>query len=120
MQLGPLEEKVMEAIWREVGKTTVRDIWEKYFEGDYAYTTILTIFQKLEKKGLIKGELVGKVKFYMPIISRDDYYKRKVEEVLTEVLNKNPNAAYLFFLENTNLSEEDVKEILKILIGKGE
>ncbi|MEO0139794.1 MAG: BlaI/MecI/CopY family transcriptional regulator [candidate division WOR-3 bacterium] len=120
MQLGPLEEKVMETIWQEGGKTTVRDVWEKNFSKDYAYTTILTIFQKLERKGLIKGELRGKVKFYVPLISRDDYYKKKVEEVLTEVLNKNPNAAYLFFLENTNLSEEDVKEILRILRGKEE
>lgn len=110
----------MEAIWREKGETTVRGVWEKHFENNYAYTTILTIFQKLEKKGLIKGELRGKVKFYVPLVSRDSYYKKRVEEVLTEVLNKNPNAVYFFFLENTNLSEEDAKRILKVLKEKEE
>jgi Predicted transcriptional regulator len=116
MNLGPLEERVMEKIWEANDKTTVREIWESMDE--YAYTTILTIFQKLERKGFIEGWLEGKVKVFKPKISREEYYKMKLERVISEVFMKNPNAIYSFFVENVNLKEEDVERLLKILKEK--
>ncbi len=116
MNLGPLEEKVMDLVWEKDGEITVRDVWEKM--DDYAYTTILTIFQKLEKKGFIEGRQEGKVKVFKPKISREEYYRLKLGRTIYEIFKKNPNAVYSFFLEDINLKEEDVKRLLEILMGK--
>jgi predicted transcriptional regulator len=116
MKLGPLEERVMEKIWEADGEITVREVWERMDE--YAYTTILTIFQKLERKGLIEGRQEGKVKVFKPKISREEYYRLKLERAISEIFKKNPDAVYSFFLENINLKEEDVERLLRILMEK--
>ena len=116
MKLGPLEERVMEKIWEADGEITVREVWERMDE--YAYTTILTIFQKLERKGLIEGWQEGKVKVFKPKISKEEYYRLKLERAISEIFKKNPDAVYSFFLENINLKEEDVERLLKMLMEK--
>ncbi len=114
MKLGPLEERVMEIIWKHKEDVKVKDVWEK-FGGKYAYTTILTIFQHLERKGFIKGEIKGKVKHYRVIIDRNKYLKHRMYKALREVIAKHPDAAYMFFVEDAGLSDEDVKKILERL-----
>jgi len=116
MNLGPLEERVMEEIWGADGEVTVREVWQRM--DDYAYTTILTIFQKLERKGLIEGWQEGKVKVFKPKISREEFYRMKLEGVIREVFRKNPNALYSFFLEDINLRKEEVERLLEILREK--
>ncbi len=114
MRLGPLEKKVLEKIWEKEGEITVRDVWES-FKDRYAYTTILTIFQNLEKKGLICGRLKGKVKFYTACMTKDEYYRGKLIDYLREVMSEYPKAARTFFLEAMNLDESEVERILNKL-----
>jgi predicted transcriptional regulator len=78
----------------------------------------LTIFQKLERKGLIEGWQEGKVKVYKPKISKEEYYRLKLERAISEIFKKNPDAVYSFFLENINLEGEDAERMLRMLREK--
>jgi len=114
MRLGPLEKRVLEKIWEKGEEITVKDVWESFKER-YAYTTILTIFQNLEKKGLISGRLKGKVKFYKARITKEEYYKEKLANYLRGIIEEYPEAARTFFLETMNLDEYEVERILNKL-----
>lgn len=97
--LGPLETEVMEACW-ELGETTVRDVHEKLAKRlDLAYTTIMTTMARLAGKGLLKRDTTGLAHRYRPAMSRDEYAKSTVHNVVDWLMNAFPEPAMSYFAE---------------------
>jgi len=64
--LGELQRAVMETVW-DMGKATVREVRDRLSERRVpAYTTILTVMQKLEKAGWLKHKTDGRTYIYPP------------------------------------------------------
>ncbi len=67
----------MDAVWREDGEVTVRQVLEalnaQRGAKQRAYTTIMTIMSRLADKGLLKHRRRGKAFFYRPVLSREQY-----------------------------------------------
>ena len=65
------EFEVLKILWNRE-KTTVRDVWNLLRKGDpeLAYTTVLSVFQVMEKKGLVAHETCGKAYLYHPLQPR--------------------------------------------------
>ena len=57
-QLGPLEERLLEALWRR-GDGTVREMVDDSCQ-DLAYTTVMTTLDRLFKKNLLSREAEGR------------------------------------------------------------
>lgn len=73
--LGELESEVMGALWRH-GRLPVRQVLNVLSEGraqPVAYTTILTVMQRLVEKGLLHRTLVGTTHYYEARQSRDEF-----------------------------------------------
>ena len=52
-----LELQALSVLWA-LGEATVREVWESFPDGkERAYTTILTILQNLERKGLARKKI---------------------------------------------------------------
>lgn len=65
----------METLW-DRGSATVRDVMEALNPGaprPRAYTTYLTICQRLDVKGLLSRDRDGRTDVYTPAVSRADY-----------------------------------------------
>ncbi|MER6176091.1 BlaI/MecI/CopY family transcriptional regulator, partial [Streptosporangium sp. NPDC001681] len=59
--LGDLESTVMERLWSYHRPASVRDVLEDLRrERDIAYTTVMTVMDKLQKKGLLRRKPVGR------------------------------------------------------------
>ena len=74
-----LEAEVMEEIWRQ-GKGTVREIMRGLnarSDKERAYTTIMTILARLERKGVLEREKQGKGFLYAPRASREEYLQAR-------------------------------------------
>jgi predicted transcriptional regulator len=65
---GPLEIRVLEALWSRGGPACVRDIQPR-FPG-VAYTTLMTTLDRLFRKGTLRREKSGRAFFYSPKASR--------------------------------------------------
>ncbi len=78
--LHELESEVMEQIWRH-DEVPVRDVLEALNAGprERAYTTIMTIMVRLDKKGLLRRERRGKTDFYRAVMSRDEYLEARAK-----------------------------------------
>jgi predicted transcriptional regulator len=63
-QLGPLEERLLQALW-ERGNATVRDLMTDVCP-DLAYTTVMTTLDRLFKKKLLSREVEGRAFRYTP------------------------------------------------------
>jgi predicted transcriptional regulator len=61
---GPLEIRVLEALWERGTPACVRDI-QPDFPG-VAYTTLMTTLDRLFRKGTLKREKNGRAFFYRP------------------------------------------------------
>lgn len=64
--LGPLEREVMLLVWK-MEKVNVRQVLKILRnKRRFAYTTIMTVMDKLYKKGFLKREKIGKAYWYFP------------------------------------------------------
>ena len=63
MRLGDLERRVMEILWAQLhSKLTARQVADDL--PGYAYTTVLTVLDRLERKGLVHRERGGRAHRY--------------------------------------------------------
>jgi BlaI family transcriptional regulator, penicillinase repressor len=85
--LGPLEERMLEALWKK-GSATVREIADDDFK-DLAYSTIMTTVDRLYKKGLLTRS-EGRSFRYTPRFSREDLHREAAEQALRVLLDANP------------------------------
>jgi|Deesub1362A_J573_1020465.scaffolds.fasta_scaffold00007_109 predicted transcriptional regulator len=113
--LGNLQAECLEMLW-DKKRATVKDIWEVFKKRgrEYAYTTILTEMQNLEKKGLVKSEKSGKQNIYYPVYTKEEFLSRKFEEIISPLIEEYPELVTSHFLKSVKLSKkEKIMEILK-------
>ena len=82
LELAPLECGCMNALWL-LGEGTVRDIREALAPTlPRAYTTIMTIMDRLSHKGVVTRAKKGRAYVYRPNVSADEARARAVSQLV--------------------------------------
>jgi len=82
LELAPLERDCMNMLW-PLGEATVRDIRDALAPTrPRAYTTIMTIMDRLAHKGVVERRKVGKAYVYRPNLSEEQARSRAVEQLV--------------------------------------
>src|SRR5271166_817512 len=82
LDLAPLELDCMNILW-PVGEGTVRDIRDRLAERrPRAYTTIMTIMDRLARKGIVERRKVGRAYLYRPNLSAEDARSQALAQVI--------------------------------------
>jgi BlaI family transcriptional regulator, penicillinase repressor len=82
LDLAPLELDCMNILW-PVGEGTVRDIRDRLAERrPRAYTTIMTIMDRLARKGIVERRKVGRAYLYRPNLSAEDARSQALVQVI--------------------------------------
>lgn len=84
LELGPLELKVLEVLWRRSRASTVRQVLPSFPQ--LAYTTLMTTLDRLYRKGVLRRLRLGRAFGYVPRCSRDELFGRMVCGRVTELL----------------------------------
>jgi predicted transcriptional regulator len=87
-QLGPLEERLLEALWQR-GSATVRDMVDGACP-DLAYTTVMTTLDRLFKKNLLSREAEGRAFRYAPRFTREELHREVAGEAFRQLLDASP------------------------------
>jgi predicted transcriptional regulator len=87
-QLGPLEERLLEALWLR-GTATVRELVDAGCD-DLAYTTVMTTLDRLFKKNLLSREVEGRAFRYTPQFSREELHREVAGEAFRQFLDASP------------------------------
>lgn len=67
--LGPLEAEIMRVVW-DRGRVTVRDVYEELrTKRRTAYTTVMTTFRSLVRKGLVSQDRSQRAHSYVALVS---------------------------------------------------
>ncbi|MBF5080886.1 BlaI/MecI/CopY family transcriptional regulator [Quadrisphaera sp. INWT6] len=70
--LGTLERDVMAHLWDAGSAQTVRQVHEALSERGLAYTTVMTVLDRLAKKGVVRQERAGRAFEYSPVQTREE------------------------------------------------
>ena len=90
-QLGPLEQRLLEALWAR-GSATVRELLEDGHQ-DLAYTTVMTTLDRLLKKSVLTREAEGRAFRYAPRYTREELHREAAGEAFRQLLDASPGAS---------------------------
>ncbi|MFC6704928.1 BlaI/MecI/CopY family transcriptional regulator [Flexivirga alba] len=108
--LGDLESAVMEQLWAlpEDGWLSVREVHERLVDRDLAYTTVMTVLDRLAKKDLVGRERAGRAWRYRAAATRDQLTAEVLQSSLEPLAPDDRKAALLSFLDNASADDIDV------------
>jgi predicted transcriptional regulator len=108
------ELRLMEVLWlRE--RATVADVVESLAPPPLAYSTVLTTLRTLEQKGYIVHEEDGRAYVYRPLVARDEAAKSATRHLLDRFFGSSPGALAVTLLDDTQLTDDDVAKIQRLL-----
>lgn len=83
--LGDLERAVMDTLWATPTPQTVRQVHESLSENrSLAYTTVMTVLQRLAKKNLVTQIREDRAHKYVPTHPREDLVASLMVDALSE------------------------------------
>ena len=102
---GQLERAVLEAVWDHPEGVGAREVLTGLDGRDLAITTVLTVLDRLRRKGLVSRQRDGRAHLYYPTVSREDY----VAELMLDALGQAPDrgAALTRFLGGVTDTDTD-------------
>jgi BlaI family transcriptional regulator, penicillinase repressor len=120
-ELHALESEVMEEIWARDG-CTVRDVHEALNARDptqRAYTTILTVMQRLHAKGLLRRAAQGRGHVYRPALTREEYAQERAEAQVEDLVSRYGDVALAHFARHMSGLDAKRREQIRRLARGG-
>ena len=114
IKLAKREEQIMTVFW-QLGKAFIKEIIPAMPEPKPHYNTVATIVKILEDKGFLAHEAVGNIFQYYPLVSREDYQKHAVKDIVSQYFNNSYPSMLAYFAKEQKISDEELKEIVKLI-----
>ena len=114
--LGDLELDVMEVIWKR-GQSTVREVLER-LRRDVAYSSVITVANRLHRKGLLAREKEGKTYYYASRIDRQELLELATRRILDSVSDIAPPATVVNLMDSVIGDDPEALAELERLIER--
>ena len=110
------ELEVLRVLW-QLDRGTVRDVREELTRKGrrLAHTTILTLFERLEKKGYVECDRSGAANLYRPTVSRDEVTTDRLTSLVDQLGDGRAAPLVLRLVEMHELSPEDIRQLREVL-----
>jgi BlaI family transcriptional regulator, penicillinase repressor len=89
-RFGPLEWRVLEALWARATPASVRDLQPGFPE--IAYTTLMTTLDRLHRKGVLDRAKRGRAFYYLPQLTRSEFESARAADALRAALARDSAA----------------------------
>ena len=114
-KISEAEYEIMRLIWDKHPIST-NDVVANFENiSDWSPKTVQTLLSRLVKKGAAGYEKKGRVFVYSPLIDEGEYVKSESRSFLKRFYNGALNSMVLSFVENGELSDDDITELERIL-----
>lgn len=105
-RLGELERAVMDVLWDRPGPASVREVADALHPRELAYTTVMTVLDRLAGKGMVERDRAGRAWSYRPAATREAYIAQLMLDALD--LAGSRDAALVRFARSVTGTEADV------------
>lgn len=120
--LGPLEARVMDAIWALDDWASVNDVIARFefkrSEKPLAYTTVKTVLQNLVDKRHLKKRAAGKANVFRAVKNRDDFQSSVVGDLIGPMLRTRRNPLLAHLAGELAVDEESYEEFERLIREK--
>lgn len=117
-ELGSLQRAVMNVLW-EKDQATVAQVRQTLGGSKIpAYTTVLTVLQKLEKKGWVRHRAEGRTYIYSAKPSRQTEGTKSLKGYVDRVFQGNPLLLFEHLMDDERIDNETLNALKKMIDDK--
>ena len=114
IKLAKREEQIMQVYW-DLGHAFIKEVVPHLPDPRPHYNSVATMVKILEEKGFLDHDSVGNVYRYFPVISREDYQKHAMKDIVSQYFDNSYPRMLAFFAKEQNLTEDELQEILHMI-----
>ena len=122
-RLPESELEIMMIIWQYDRAVNRMEI-EEHLKKEVAAPTILSFLNRLEKKGFVKVEKEGKINWYTPLVSEDEYLQKESRSILQRMYQNSVKNFMTALYDGDGISERELRELKNFIeeksAGKGD
>ena len=110
------ELEALKVLWNE-GDATVRDICNAMRIGgsDLAYTTVLSLLQVMEQKGLVGHRRVGRAYVYFAMVGRDPTFRQLAGSFLERVFDGAVDEYLVHALDSRRIDAQELAQLEQMI-----
>ena len=110
------ELDALKILW-ERGEATVRDVFDALNSkgNELAYTTVLSLMQVMEQKGLVGHRPEGKAYVYFAKVQRDRTCRELAAKFLDKVFDGALDEYLVHAIESRQVTEEEIEQLEEML-----
>lgn len=116
-RLPESELEIMMIIWRHDGPVNRMEI-EESLHKDVAAPTILSFLNRLEAKGFVSVEKIGKVNWYTPLVKEEEYLQKESKNILQKMYRNSVRNFMTALYDGNGLTAQDMEELREFLEEK--
>ena len=113
-KLAKREEQIMQVYW-DLDKAFIKEVIPHLPAPKPHYNSVATMVKILEEKGFLDHDSVGNLYRYFPIVSREDYQKHAMKDIVSQYFDNSYPRMLAFFAKEQNLTEDELQEILHMI-----
>lgn len=106
---------VLDCLWQQSPQTAMELVEALSRRVGWAKSTTLTTLRRMEAKGLLAGETVGRSRRYTPLVDRETATVRETSGFLDRVYRGSVGQMVSTMARRQGLTEEDLAELRAIL-----
>ena len=118
VRLPDAEFEVMQAIWACGGKSVPTLILSEKLKKERKAQTILTLLARLEGKGVVSSEKVGKERIWTAHISEEEYLSFEAKNIVEKMYHGSVSGLMSAFYQGETLSREDASALIEFINSK--
>ena len=115
--MTPAEFNVMKILWR-IKRGSVADVRAEHnreYDSDPAYTTVMTLLNRLAAKGALRVDKSRQPFLYRPAFRRESVLRDRLRHFLDTVFDGNADSLVLHLVEDDSLSVDELGRIERSL-----
>ena len=115
VQVTEAEWKIMECLWVHAPQTMGEITATLESATGWTRQTVITLLKRMTENGAVSMADSGRAKKYTPLITREEASAEETHKLLDHVFKGKASLLVNQLVDSGNLTEEDLKEILKAM-----
>ena len=115
IKLTGSEWSVLDCLWEKSPQTVMQLVAQLGEKVGWAKSTTITTLRRMEEKGLVRCEIIGKGKSYTPAVEREQAVIFETRSFLERVYRGSVGLMMSAMARRQELSPEEITELRKIL-----
>lgn len=109
-RLPESELEIMMIIW-EYDRPVNRMEIEERLKKDIAAPTILSFLNRLEAKGFVSVEKIGKINWYTPTVKEEEYLQKESRNILQKMYQNSLKNFVTALYDGDGLTSQDIEDL---------